>query len=147
MSIKEAIHFTILFILWFSLILFAFYTAFTLHLHCSNYMKENAYITMPDGKKRNIGWVDNEAKTYVKHQEGSKHLFKSIGANGGWGVDEEFFNTQLLPENYKIGVLDTEKRTWYITDATKFKEKAEYRNLGFGKQILLPIEHWEIKKL
>lgn len=94
-------------------------------------------------QKRIIGELKPERKIFVKRVWASRHLFRKLDA---WGIDSHFFNETLLPNNYKIIVLDKENNERYETDAITFHRFGTYLHFKRGTdhytQIFLPRKYW-----
>jgi len=91
-----------------------------------------------------IGFLDYEKGVFIKEVYGSKHLFKKLDA---WGIDAKFFEDVLLPNNFKIRIIDKEKDLVYEASSKTFKEKGYYYHFkgkeDWRPQIFLPRKYWE----
>lgn len=92
--------------------------------------------------------LDTENKVFSKTLFLSKHLFRNYDA---WGIDAKYFTDMLLPNDYKIVILEREEAMVYEISADKFKKNAQY--FHFNKdgednrtQIFCSRTHWDKKK-
>ena len=94
--------------------------------------------------KKVIGILDWQKRVFVKEVKESKHLFRKLDS---WGIDAKFFEDVLLPNNYKIRIIDKERNIVYETDAETFKKNGYYLHFkgkeDYRTQIFLPRRYFE----
>lgn len=91
-------------------------------------------------ERKIIGTLDAERKIFSKKVQTSKHLFKKLNA---WGIDAQYLNEVLAPQDYAIRITDTEEHIRYFITAKEFLEKGTYFHFktatrDFGAQVFLP---------
>lgn len=84
---------------------------------------------------------------FAKTVQGSKHLFRKIGANGSWGIDLEVL-TKQLPERASVRITDTENGILYMASVARWKEYGEIKHfkeetIDHYTQIFLPLEYFD----
>ena len=94
--------------------------------------------------KKIIGSVDSVNKVYAKRVDIRKHLFRKLDA---WGIDGSFFKSDLLPENYRIRLFESQEQKVYETDAKTVDEHGEWLHfksgdVDHGPQIFLARKYW-----
>jgi len=108
--------------------------------------KKKLVIRINEGtpKERVIGLLDYEKGVFVKEVYGSRHLFRKLDA---WGIDAQFFEDVLLPNNFTIRVIDKERDIVYETTAIQMKQHGYYYHFkrfeDWRPQIFLPRKYWE----
>lgn len=73
--------------------------------------------------KRFIGEYSPIEKVFYKVVQSSKHLFRKFDA---WGIDGQFFEEVLLPNNVTIKIYDKDTNFDYYIDANTFKKHGVY---------------------
>lgn len=95
---------------------------------------------------KTIGFLDEKRGLFIKKVRKSKHLFRKLDA---WGIDYEYFSDILLPNNFKIRIVDLDDMMIYEILASEMKKQGIILQFGdYGKQIFLPrnkFEKWSIK--
>lgn len=95
--------------------------------------------------ERVIGESDPAIRLFTKRVKESKHLFRKFDA---WGIDADYFRNVLLPNNYTIKIVDTEKDKVYITMAEKFSKNGQHfhfkKDQDYQAQIFLSRRFWEV---
>ncbi len=74
-----------------------------------------------------------------RRAKGSKHLLRMH--NGAWGFDIKLFK-EHSGDFDQIEVRDVESGNVYIASTQVFEDHAFVKNLGWGPQMILPLEHW-----
>ena len=95
--------------------------------------------------ERVIGLLDTVQKVFKKSIYGSKHILKVIDAIG---IDAQYFEEVLLPNNYKIEVWEREENVIYETTAEEMKKHGQYfhfkeEDKDHRAQIFLPRAYWK----
>ena len=111
-------------------------------------MKKRKYIIrIKDGDKwtRVIGFLDYDNGLFEKEVCLSKHLFKKFDA---FGIDAEYFTNTLLPNNYKIKVVEKEEKIVYNISASDFKKHSQHFHfkedgIDHRSQIFCPRRFWK----
>jgi len=99
-------------------------------------------------QERMIGLLFPKLKLFVKTVYESRHLFRVLDA---WGIDAKYFSDVLLPNNYKIRVVDKETGKIYTIQAETIKKKGEFYHFKREQeddhaQIFCARRHWEVQK-
>ena len=95
---------------------------------------------------RMIGFLNHNRKTFKKEVYLSKHLFRKFDA---YGIDAEYFTNVLLPNNYKIIVVEKEEKKVYNISVKGFKKHSMYfhfkenQNKDHRSQIFCPRRFWK----
>lgn len=95
-----------------------------------------------DGKV--IGWVEelNGSMVFRKKVYESKHLMRKLDA---WGIDESVYESIKSQWVEKLQVLDAENSTLYEIPFGRFESNMIVRDYGFGRQVFVPRQYWDIK--
>ncbi len=85
-----------------------------------------------------------------KHVKPSKHLFKSIGTNGSWGIDYDVLFTKM-PDRSSVRIYDGENDVIYTCTTAKWRELGEIKHFkqktqDHYVQVFLPVEYFDKAK-
>jgi hypothetical protein len=99
-------------------------------------------------QERIIGELFVDKGVFFKQVSKKKHLFRKLDA---WGIDAEYFENVLLPNNYFIQILDKDENKYYGIEAQEFKKNRKFfhfKNPGedHRAQAFLPLRFWKIIK-
>lgn len=84
---------------------------------------------------------------YVKKK---RHLFRSIGAHGSWGIDYDILMNQL-PERGSVYIKDEDDGILYMVTNARWREHGEILHFKKGTddhntQVFLPLEYFNKTK-
>ena len=104
---------------------------------------ESTPILTKDGKR--VGTL--KGSVLYKYVNKSKHLFKSIGDNGSWGIDYDVL-FKKIPERGSVYIQDNDDHILYMVKVGQWKEYGHIKHFKSGTddhytQVFLPIEYFD----
>lgn len=83
----------------------------------------------------------------TKRVQKSKHLFRTVGDNGSWGIDYDVL-TKELPERCNVHIEEVEERVLYMAPTARWREYGTILHFkedtkDHYTQVFLPVEYFD----